>query len=461
MKITDKHSDYTSNFPVWERCRDVVSGQDAIHEAGEKYLPRLDGQSDSQYDSYKNRTRFLNASDRTVRGMNGIVFRKSLAVAPDGEDFEKDVSHQGISLEEYASEVLNELLTVGRCGTLVDHPASDAVKTVAQAEAKNETPLWAFYIAENIYDWSFSFVDNKYQLVRVVLFDGIDNSSGENVYHYRELILKDGVYSQNIYTGSGNDDKPTFLEAITPRMNGKTISFIPFIIHGVGKREHIVDKPPLLDLFDTNIKHYQLKADHMHGLHYIALPTPYVIGISAEEAPDSIGPQRVWSIPNELASVGILEFSGAGMEAIASELTSIETNMAQLGSRMLAPEVTQAETATATTIKSMSENSTLSSISKGEGKQLSRAWNWSLMWIGTPSDGSIELNDDFMSKLLSGSDLLAIVSSWQSGAFSKETMFKNLQHGEIISDATTFDDEELKIDTEAMNELDFNGNKDG
>ena len=69
-----------------------------------------------------------------------------------------------------------------------------------------------------------------------------------------------------------------------------------------------------------------------------------------------------------------------------------------------------------------------------------------------PSDEAyISINTDFLPAELKGSDLTALVSSWQSGAISKETMFYNLQQGEIIPENTTFEEEEEAISNEMLN----------
>jgi len=448
--IIKKHNDYLAFAKRWRRCRDVIEGQDYIHAGADMYLPRLDRQDDRQFKDYIERTRFFNASDRTVKGMLGLVFRKQPMVEPTETILEEDINHQGTTLSEYCYDILNELLIVGRVGTLVDHPAVGEATSRAQAEALNLTPQWAMYTTENIYDWSFAFVNNVYQLVRVMLFDGVDSAADSEVYKYRELILENGVYIQRLYESVDEQAEPSLVDELLPKIDGKALSYIPFYFHGIDSRQHVVDKPPMLDLFDTNIKHYQLKADHIHALHYVALPTPYVLGVDAEEAPQSIGPQRIWAISNEQATVGMLEFAGAGITSIQDELTSIESHMAQLGSRMLAPETTnKQETATAAGIRSLSENSVLAGITKRLNLQLSRIWNVTLEWAGIAFDDSaVQLNFDFMPNALPAQDLLALVTSWQSGAISKETLFYNLQQGEIIPDHLNYEDEEEIIAAE-------------
>jgi phage terminase large subunit len=45
VAVNSTHPDYDTFAPKWKRCRDVIAGQDAIHAAGEAYLPRLKDES--------------------------------------------------------------------------------------------------------------------------------------------------------------------------------------------------------------------------------------------------------------------------------------------------------------------------------------------------------------------------------------------------------------------------------
>jgi hypothetical protein len=69
------HPECDSNLPAWLRARDVLAGEDAVKAGGERYLPRLEAQTDGKY-----------AADRarTVDGYLGLVFRRSpLVKMPD------------------------------------------------------------------------------------------------------------------------------------------------------------------------------------------------------------------------------------------------------------------------------------------------------------------------------------------------------------------------------------------
>ena len=45
MPVNSTHAEYESGAAQWSRARDVLAGEDAVKAAGERYLPRLDSQS--------------------------------------------------------------------------------------------------------------------------------------------------------------------------------------------------------------------------------------------------------------------------------------------------------------------------------------------------------------------------------------------------------------------------------
>ncbi len=62
MPVNSTHPDYDASLPAWLRARDVMAGEDAVKYAGEKYLPRLESQTDDEYNAYRARAAFFNAS---------------------------------------------------------------------------------------------------------------------------------------------------------------------------------------------------------------------------------------------------------------------------------------------------------------------------------------------------------------------------------------------------------------
>jgi hypothetical protein len=77
MPVNNTHPDYDAALGDWLRARDVLAGEDAVKSAGEKYLPRLDSQSDEEFLAYRKRASFFNATARSAEGFVGLIFRRA------------------------------------------------------------------------------------------------------------------------------------------------------------------------------------------------------------------------------------------------------------------------------------------------------------------------------------------------------------------------------------------------
>jgi len=66
MPVNSTHPDYDAAATEWARARDVLAGEDAVKAGGEKYVPRLDSQTDEEFAAYVQRASFFNATARTT-----------------------------------------------------------------------------------------------------------------------------------------------------------------------------------------------------------------------------------------------------------------------------------------------------------------------------------------------------------------------------------------------------------
>ena len=81
MPVNSNHPEYDATLPAWVRARDVLAGEDAVKAAGEKYLPRLDSQSEQEFGNYVRRACFFGATARTLDEYLDLVFRRTPALA--------------------------------------------------------------------------------------------------------------------------------------------------------------------------------------------------------------------------------------------------------------------------------------------------------------------------------------------------------------------------------------------
>jgi hypothetical protein len=197
---------------------------------------------------------------------------------------------------------------------------------------------------------------------------------------------------------------------------------------------------PLADIIALNLDHYRLDADFKHGLHFTALPTAWVAGFDVNKSALSIGSRTAWVSENKDARAGFLEFTGQGLTTFERAQDRDERLMAVLGTRMLESQKRAYESAESIELRQTAENSALGVIAISVGQSLTSVLRWAYWWHSTeaapesigPDVVLVELNQDFNPRALAGDELVAVVSAWQAGAISRETMMDLLRRGEVL-----------------------------
>lgn len=461
MPVDATNAEYDAHTAQWKRCRDVIAGQDAVHAAGEAYLPKLKDQEQHEYDAYRRRAGFFNASQRAVEGLVGMVFRKAPVIEAEGiESLLEDVTMTGVPLGAFSESTLEQVVEVGRFGLLVDFPRAPAVQTtVAEAERAGNRPFMSGYPAESILDWKSERINNRMMLTQVRLMESVsvpkDEFTSEAVGQIRVLELVEGRYQVRLFRKNERNEWVVFEGPVTPLMNGGPMSEIPFVFVGVRDLTTECSKPPLLDMIDINLAHYRVSADYEHGCHFTGLPTPWVAGYTPTEdeygKPEKlyIGSTAAWLFPQPEAKAGFLEFTGQGLNALKENLTAKEERMAALGARMLAPEKRATETAETAAIHRAGEASVLASLAICVSRALTKALEIMAEWSGVSGEVKVELNTDYFPSPMTPEQMNALIAAWMQGAISKETLFWNLQQGEVVREGQSFEEEEAAIGANA------------
>jgi hypothetical protein len=448
-----RHPEYEQTLPVWKRCRDVVSGEDAVHAAGVAYLPKLQEQTAPEYASYVQRAPFYNATARTIDGLVGMVLRKEPTVeAPAAlDDIRADMTLTGCALPELGEQLLREVVGVARVGVLVEYPVQVmGPLTQAQAATMNRRPYSTLYKAEHIINWRTERVNNALQPVMIVLAETVTEwvttFEAKQIDQRRALLLEDGRYVQRLYR-QGEKQWEQFGPDIVPLMNGAPLTYIPFVPFGPDRNELGCQKPPILDLVALNLSHYRTVADYEHGAHFTGLPMLFLAGVQLGEGEKvMLGSQAAVVATDPTADGKYIEFTGQGLGALKDRAAEKEAQMAAIGARMLAPEKSGVEAEGTIRMRHTGESAVLSTIAKMVGAGLTRVLRIMADWEGVTAEVLVTMNTDFVDLSMSAQDIDALVSAWQRGAISRETLFDNLKRGEVIPEGRDFETETAAID---------------
>jgi hypothetical protein len=495
MPVNNTHPDYDAALPAWTRARDVMAGEDTIKAAGIRYLSKLDSQTDEEYTAYKSRASFFNATARTAEVYLGLIFRRPPFIkVPEGhaalakamQEFVNDTDMLGSPLATYAKSVVNEIIMVGRAGTLIDW------------EDMGENRVYAsLYRAEQIINWRVERINGRNVPTMVALAEMANDSTAhqeaEGRHPNRPTADKDefehasteqirvlklvpaGTSGETVAAPRANSlpwkreyecvieiwrtenekngkQEWKLVETRVPKRLGKPLPMIPFVFHGSQHSLPSIEKLPLQDIITVNLDHYRLDADYKHGVHFTALPTAWVSGFD-KSATLRIGASTAWVTDTPGATAGFLEFKGQGLETFERAMSRDERLMAVLGSRLLEDQKKVGETATAIELRQSGENSILGNIAFNASASLTHVLHWAWWWNSTeamPDDVTDEqvlivLNTDFSTKGLASQDIQAIVAAWQAGAISRDTMTDLFRRGEVLPEGRTTEEEEKLI----------------
>lgn len=461
MNLDAQHRDYQVMLPKWTLIRDVLSGEDTIKAKGVTYLPKPSGQDTEDYDAYKNRAMFYDATYRTLEGYVGLVFRKKPALNDPGHDldaFVEDITTTGISLDDFARLVSTEVIATGRAGVLVEYPVVEGPVTQGEIERRNLRPYLTMYPAEAIVDWRESKIRNKKVLSFLKLYEISERPKASDMFE-TELVQQYRVFYLDAATGAcryelwEKGEKGWDLIPVSDPfvyINDEQIDFIPFVFVNPLATDALAKKPPLLDLSIVNIHHYQVMADRIHAVHWADNPTPVIVGAIVGDHGEEVKTLKLGSATAINLSLGgdakFLEVQGHGLTPTKELLDDMAGYMAILGSKILSADKSTAEAAETAAIHRAGEHSVLAAMANSVSNALTQCLNLFLKFAGKNGNIAYRLNTDFYPTPMSSQDLIALVGALQAKAISDIEFYEALVAGEIIRPDKTFEEHQGEIE---------------
>lgn len=451
MPADTKSQYYTKWKKQWEMIRDILEGEETIKTKGQAYLPILSGQTPKEYEAYVNRGSFFNATARTIQGLTGAVIRKETKIEADTKiiDILEDVTINNDSIHEVIRSTVEEIMSYGYYGYLVDMPEGEQVEPI---------PYLACYTCFDIINLQTRKMGGEDILIMIALMEKVQKQSPDDPFTIINediirvlLIDEDGVYKQRKYKKVESDTKKEEWiqdgEDIIPSLRGKPLNRIPFVFINAIDNDPIPVKPPMIDLVHLNIKHWQVNCDYYHGLHYCAIPTPWAAGFKVGDEL-YIGAQKAWISDDPQAKCGFLEFTGAGLTAIEKAIDKLENQMAVMGARLLEDQKKAAEAAETVKLRSSGDTATLSTIVGSVERAVETVIKIIADWVSSTGTVRVVMNREYVSATLEPQKITALLQAVQAGQMSQDTFLYNLQSAEILPPDRSIDDEKALIKIE-------------
>lgn len=480
MSVTTKHQHYVDAAYTWETLRSAYIGSGAVKSArdqraetrgvkpaGTRYLPMPTGMTAEQYSAYRDRARWLGATEHAVHGLTGAGFRREPVIEAPArlEPQLEDVTQTGVPLRTFAEQAVRETLLMGRFGVLVDFPQPVQTQSGETAPAALARPYWIAYQAEEILNWRTLQRQGDTILSLVVLRECVPVVQGpwgtEDFFkvvdqvQYRVLRLdEDGRYEVSLWVeqpqaGTALSPLVSFQASWIPTRTGVPLDFIPFVFLAPFSLEPAVEKSLLEGLVEVNYLNYRHSADKEHGLHYL-IPTPYVCSDSEPPAEPLLrGSNTAWWILGSNSKVGQLD-GPASLQPFESAMAEDVREMAALGARLLEPAPLVPETATGVVARTAGADSPMQALLRTVSQGLTQALQVHAWWGGVTEnvdDTAIHmtLNTDLVASSMEPQMLTALTQALLQNTISYETYWFNLQKGEVARPMIEADEEQELI----------------
>jgi hypothetical protein len=425
--------DVIAMMPDWSVMAAVTKGTNYIRDLSETYLPQEPREDDDAYQTRVDRSVLSPYTSRLIETAAGAILRKPIHIEGDPYWLElaKNIDGIGSNINEYARRALVSSLTYGHSAILVDYPAAANAMNLAEERAMGRRPYFVHIDAPQIWGWRKESGTNRLLQVRIHDYDvrPLNEFGEEQVEEMR--VIYPGRY--DLYTLGRSTETVSLDET-----GGYSLDEIPLVPIYSNRRDVLISQPPLLDIANLNITHYQRQADLIHALHIAAMPTLVLEGWDDTTGSATMGVNYAIAMqPGNKAYY--VQADATSFDAQMQELQSLEGQMSTLGVTKLFGQKFVAESAEAKRIDQAQSNSVLSIISQELESCLNQAFAFAAQYVGIEPP-EIKIDRDFDYYRLIGQDISVLAQLNQMGKISDEMLLEVLRRGEILPDDTNVEE---------------------
>lgn len=417
--------DVISMMTDWSVMAAVTRGTNYLRDQSDIYLPQEPREDDEAYETRVKRSVLSPYTSRLIETAAGAILRKPIHIEGDPywQNLANDIDGIGSNISEYARRCLISSLTYGHSAILVDYPAATNAMNLAEERALGRRPYFVHIDAPQIWGWRKESGTNRLLQVRIHDYDVRPvNDFGEEQVELMRVIYP------------GRYDVYTLGQEVVEfsATGGYSLDEIPLVPVYSNRRDVLMSLPPLLDIANLNITHYQRQADLIHALHIAAMPTLVLEGWDDTTGSATMGVNYAISMqPGNKAYY--VQSDSTSFNAQMEELRSLEHQMSTLGVTKLFGQKFVAESAEAKRIDQAQSNSVLSIISQELESCLNQAFAFAARYVGIEPP-KITVDRDFDYYRLLGQDIAVLSQLNTDGKISDPLLLEVLRRGEILPD---------------------------
>lgn len=451
---------YDTMLPAWQKMQSVLDGTKAMRAAGTTLLPKHFGESDESYKERLERSTLKNITKLTLNSWVGRPFSKPIAfedLPPQIEDLSTDVDLQGNDVQVFSRNWFKEGLAKGYCHCYVDFPRTDneGVRTLADDRAEGVRPYWVLLRPEQVFFAEAETIAGQEILREIRIMEEVNDREGfaESVQPQirRVFIDETGAVQVEIYRLKEPKKARDRREWLIFDSYSHSLPVIPLVTFYTDRDDFMLSTPPLEDLADLNIAHWQSTSDQRAILTVARFPILAISGGAASEKEIIIGPKRMLHSPDPAAKFYYVEHSGHAIASGQTDLESLESSMAEYGAEFLKKRP-GSSTATARALDTAEATSPLQDVALRFSHALDQALEYTALWLkmDPAQAGFSHVNTKFTDAGGDQVTLNALRETRKMKDISREAYLTELQNRSVLSDSYDIQEDAVLLENEAL-----------
>ena len=419
-QVNDPSTAWVNQEPHWGLIEHLLGGTYKIRKGHRKFLPQEPRELDESYDNRLQRSVLAPYYVRLERMLAGMLTRKPVRLDDVSDQIREqlfDVDLQGNDLQTWLYNTSRTCIRYGHVGVLVDAPKS----------GDNGRPYWITYSPRDILGWRTEMADGQQKLTQLRLFEKVlvpDGLYGEKQVE-QVRVLTPGAFE--IFQKDQKGDFRVIDEGTT------SLSQIPFSVAYSNRVGVLESFPPLADIAELNLQHYQVQSDLGNQLHLSAVPLLCLFGFPAAAEEISAGPGEAFALPTD-ARGEYLEPAGNSYDAQFRRLDQIVSQINDLGLAAVMGAKLSAETAESKRIDRSQGDSTMMVLAQQMQDMIDNCLRFHADYLQESQAGSSLVNRDFMGARLEPQEIQALLQLYTAGTVTQETLLLQLEAGEVLGD---------------------------
>jgi hypothetical protein len=427
---------------LWRQVDSLWSGTAGMRLAGTLFLPQQPNETLDNYKRRLARSTLHNYYKSSIQSAVGKVFAEDIHIEDPTLSLDlicADVDSQGRNISQFAKEVLENAINHGVSFILIDHTrVPEDFENLAAQQDSGARPYWVGIPATKVLDARSGDFGGAQRLCyfryeEIVWEPSADGFSGAQFRQVR--IFKHDVGTNVMFAVYREVDGKQWELVDSGEIVG--LDAIPVVPVYTNRMGFFMGRPPLQDLADVNVQHWQCSSDYQNSVHVATIPFLLTKGLQAQMDADGnlkqltvdVNAGVVATDPN--ATVEWIEVSGAALSAARANLDSLTSEMEKLGTT-LCSSTPGGITATEHSVNAAETNSVIKNWALSLQDAINGALYFTSQYIGEPYTSMAKVNIDFAQDFASDTTMQNVLDMHVAGIIDAEVVIAEAKRRNVL-----------------------------